>query len=315
MIKVVKYTVNYKNIWNDFIDKSKNQVFMFYRDYMEYHKDRYIDHSLLFFNEKNELVAVLPMTENSTELISHGGLTYGGFISDTSMKQHTMNECFQKLIEYASDNGFNELYYKVIPHIFHKYPAEEDRYSLFINGAQLVRVESATIVSLYRPLKMPKGRKAQISRAKREGVEVKELRTEEEFKTFIELENQVLTKHHSTRAVHTGEELYLLHSRFPNNIRLYVALKENEIIAGTVIFEYEDVVHTQYLAANDIARRIGALDLVIFTVMERYKDSKHWFDFGISTENGGRILNEGLISQKESFGGRTNTYEMWKISL
>ncbi len=38
-------------------------------------------------------------------------------------------------------------------------------------------------------------------------------------------------------------------------------------------------------------------------------------DFGIFTENGGRYLNEGLISQKDSFGGRTNVYQLWKIDI
>jgi len=74
-------------------------------------------------------------------------------------------------------------------------------------------------------------------------------------------------------------------------------------------------VHTQYMAANETAREIGALDLTIATVMETYKDSKDWLDFGISTEDAGHILNEGLISQKEGFGGRTNIYQTWRIII
>ena len=69
------------------------------------------------------------------------------------------------------------------------------------------------------------------------------------------------------------------------------------------------------MAANEIAREIGALDLAIATVIETYKDSKEWLDFGISTEEAGHYLNEGLISQKEGFGGRTNIYQTWTIKL
>ena len=69
------------------------------------------------------------------------------------------------------------------------------------------------------------------------------------------------------------------------------------------------------MAANEIAREIGALDLAVSAVIEKYRDSKRWLDFGISTENGGRYLNDGLISQKEGFGGRTNVYEMWKLNI
>ena len=69
------------------------------------------------------------------------------------------------------------------------------------------------------------------------------------------------------------------------------------------------------MAADDVARQIGALDLTIGTVIDVFKEKKLWLDFGISTEDGGKYLNEGLISQKEGFGGRTNVYEMWKLEI
>lgn len=54
---------------------------------------------------------------------------------------------------------------------------------------------------------------------------------------------------------------------------------------------------------------------MIATIIEKYKQEKMWLDFGISTEHGRIYLNEGLISQKEGFGGRTGVYETWKIDL
>ena len=163
---------------------------------------------------------------------------------------------------------------------------------------------------LKNPLKMPKGRKAQVSRAKREGVVIEK---SDDFETFIDLENAVLAELHNTKAVHTAAELKLLQSRFPDNIQLWVAKYDNEIIAGSLLFIYDDVVHTQYLAANDKAREIGALDLLIKTVMDNFSISHTYFDFGISSENNGMLLNEGLISQKEGFGGRTVCYQTWEV--
>ena len=87
------------------------------------------------------------------------------------------------------------------------------------------------------------------------------------------------------------------------------------MIAGTVLFIYENAIHTQYMAANDTAREIGALDLTISSVIENYKTTKKWLDFGISTEDMGHYLNEGLISQKEGFGGRTNIYQTWRVKI
>lgn len=314
MVTIKRYEDQNRDTWDSFCRASKNPLFMFERNFMEYHKDRFTDHSLLFY-EDDELVAVLPMNEDDNKLYSHAGLTYGGFITNTKMKQHLMNECFDALIEYAVSNGFESILYKAVPHIYHEQPAEEDRYALFRCNAKIAKIEPATVVNLSAPLKMPKGRKAQVSRAKREGVEVRELFEEADYHAFIDLENRVLGEHHGARAVHSGDEMYLLHSRFPEKIHLYGAFLEGEMIAGSVIYEYGQLIHTTYLAASEIARTIGALDLTIVTMLERFKSSKLWFDFGISSEDGGRFMNQGLISQKEGFGGRTNVYDTWLIDL
>lgn len=314
MITIVRYADDMRYLWNQFNRQSKNYLFMFDRDYMDYHKDRFKDHSLLFYDE-DRLIALLPMSEHDIFLVSHGGLTYGGFITDSRMKQHTMNDCFDALISYAKDTGFRELIYKCIPHIYHNQPAEEDRFALFANGAKIEAIDVSTYVSLHNPLKMPKGRKAQISRAIREGVIVQEQSSLEDFNNFINLENAVLKVRHDVHAVHTGEELKKLHDRLPENIHLFAGMRNKKIIAGAIVYEYDQVVHTQYMAADDEARTVGALDLVINTIIEKYKNNKRWLDFGISTEHGKIYLNEGLVAQKEGFGGRTGVYEIWKLKI
>lgn len=314
MVRIEKYSSEKEDIWNRFNKESKNSLFMFDRKYMDYHSDRFKDHSLLFYDE-DKLIAILPLSEHGKELKSHGGLTYGGFITDSKMKQHTMMDCFETFISYAKENGFSKVTYKCIPHIYHNQPAEEDRFALFANGARLNTIDVSTYVNLAAPLKMPKGRKAQISRAKREGVVIEELSSLEDFEVFIDLENTVLNERHEVSAVHTGAELKLLKDRLPENIHLFAAMKDGKMIAGTVVYEYDTVVHTQYMAADDEARTIGALDLAVATVIEKYKNSKKWLDFGISTEHGKIYLNEGLCSQKEGFGGRTGVYEIWELNL
>lgn len=314
MISVVRYNNKRKAEWDQFCKESKNPLFMFNRDYMDYHQDRFVDHSLMFYNG-DKLVALLPLSEKLEILISHGGLTYGGFITSNKMKQSIMNECFTEFISYAQKRNFKKIIYKTIPHIYHVQPAEEDRYSLYINAGELLKIEPTTVINLKEPLKMANLRKRQISKAKREKITVEELNTKEHYDNFIKLLNNVLVSRHNTYAVHTSDELFLLHTRFPDNIRLYGTLLGEELIAGTVVFEYETIVHTQYLAANETARKVGALDLIIENLINKYRETKLWFDFGISTEENGHILNEGLISQKEGFGGRTNIYETFKIDL
>lgn len=305
------YTPADLELWDSFIKSSRMPMFMFERGFMDYHSDRFQDASLLFFHE-GQLMAVLPASKHGCEVRSHGGLTYGGMIYGEKMKQVAMLECFDAMIAFFHEQGIGSITYKTIPHIYHKQPAEDDLYALFVNKARLLKAEPSTVINLKSPYKMPKGRKAQISRAKREGVEIVET---EDFKTFINLENKVLKEKHGTTAVHSADELTLLKGRFPENIRCLAAYLGDELIAGAILFVYDSVVHTQYLAADEKARECGALDLVIATAIDHYKCSHAFFDFGISSEDNGKMLNAGLISQKEGFGGRTNIYSTWELAI
>ncbi len=311
MIKVVKYSPEYRDTWDKFIDNSRTPMFMFNRGYMEYHADRFTDASLLFFDE-DVLVAVMPASIKNDTVSSHGGLTFGGIVSNTKMHQHTMLDIFDAMISYYRNNGVQKIIYKSIPYIYQEYPAQEDLYALFRNNAKILKIEPSCTIDLTKPIKMPKGRHAQIVRARREGVEIVE---STDFYSFIELENAVLNQHHNATAIHTGDELALLASRFPDNIKCWNAKISDKIVGGGILFVYKNIVHTQYLAADDTARTIGALDLMIYTLMEKYRDQKHWFDFGCSTLDGGKILNAGLIAQKEGFGGRVVAHQTWEIEL
>ncbi|HEF9450997.1 TPA: GNAT family N-acetyltransferase, partial [Campylobacter coli] len=290
-MKIKKYNLNSKDIWNNFNKDAKNGLFMFDRNYMDYHSDRFMDNSLMFY-EDEKLIALLPCNVVENILYSHQGLTFGGFIVDENMKQGKMLECFEVLKEYMKENNFKKLIYKSIPYIYHKIPAQEDLYALFRNKAELFRVDCSTTIDLQNVLKMSDLRKRCIKKAQKNKVEIT---SSEDFNIFLILLNSVLQKQHGVNAVHSVEELKLLYSRFPQNIKLFVAKFNGEIIAATLVFIYENLVHTQYLAANEKAREIGALDLLIKTLMDEFAKSKKYFDFGISTENGGEFLNHGLI--------------------
>lgn len=309
-MNVRRYACADKDTWNGFVGASKNSLFMFDRGFMEYHKDRFEDCSLLFY-EGDRLISLLPASVKDGVLTSHAGLTYGGFVTGNEMKQHYMNDCVTSLKAWACENGIREIVYKAVPHIYHRQPAEEDLYSLFCNKAQIEKIEAATVINLSQPLEWEKRRIRMLKKSEKAGVRVEE---SDCFVDFIDMQNFVLTKYHNTKAVHTGAELSLLHERFPEQIKLYVGRYGGEIIAGCVVFVYDNLVHTQYLAANDLAREIGALDFVIFNLIEMYAPTKTWFDFGKSTEGDGTFLNEGLIAQKEGFGGRTVVYQTWRMT-
>ncbi len=312
MVTVIRYTTEKEKEWNEFAARAKNTHFFFNRSYMDYHKDRFQDFSLMIYNDKNNLIALLPANHSDEGLISHGGLTFGGFIVDRRMTAVLMLDIFQAVLHELKMWEFSYWIYKCIPYIYHQYPSEEDLYALIQNNAKLfIRTISSTI---HIPSRYPyqKGRKWMIAKGRKNKIKIRE---SNDFKSFIDLENFVLAKHHGIQAVHTGSELSMLAKRFPNNIKLYIGERDGEMLAGTVIFENGNTVHTQYMANSDEGRNCGALDTVIDHLLHEVYSDRIYFDFGISCENDGSQLNEGLIAQKEGFGARAIIQDIYKLSL
>ena len=310
MIEITKYQPEYKELWNNFIKKSKNGTFMLDRDYMDYHSDRFQDNSLMFFNEKQELIAVIPANITDNVLFSHGGLTYGGVVSDKKMTVQKMLDIFDNLIKKKKKENIKKFVYKRIPWVYYTYPSDEDFYALFRYGASLIRCDISTAIYLPERIKFNERRKRNIKKAIKSDLKFK--RTED-FEQYITILSEVLKIHHNTKPVHTADELRKLAQTFPDNIKLYAAYNSDNMLAGVLIFETETTAHAQYIVNSEEGRNCGALDLVFDKLINEIYTNKKYFDFGISTENQGRYLNEGLISQKQEFGGRGVVYEFYEL--
>ncbi|MDR3024448.1 GNAT family N-acetyltransferase [Chryseobacterium sp.] len=307
--EIIKYNNSYKEIWNSFISASKNGLFFFDRDFMEYHSDRFKDHSILIL-KNNKIVAVLPANESERQIISHGGLTFGSLILSHAVKASEVLEIFSQIKKYYCDLSFNEIIYKAVPSIFHKYPSEEDLYALFRNDANLFRRDISSVIDLSNPIRFSETKRQLVRKCEENKIIVTERTNFEEYWILL---TSVLQKF-DTKPVHTIEEITLLKTKFPENIKLYEAQKDGSILAGIVIFDFGNVIHTQYMAASPEGRKIGALDFINHSLLDKFKDRKY-YSFGISTENQGTYLNEGLIQQKENMGARGIALDFYSIKL
>lgn len=311
-MNIIKYTAQYKNLWNEFVNNSKNSHFFFQRDYMEYHSDRFEDFSLMVFDETNKLIAILPANIKKDILHSHQGLTFGGFLVDDRMKTETMLEIFELLKQFLKEQNIEKIVYKCIPYIYHIKPSEEDRYVLFRNDAKLIRRDVSSTIDLTEQVRYSKGRKWTINKAKKESIETFE---SDDYETFWELLSGVLESNHEAKPVHTLEEITKLANLFPKNIRLFLAKRNEIIVSGALIYENQNIVHTQYLANSEEGRDLGALDFLIDYLIKNIFKNKKYFDFGISNEDAGRYLNTGLIAQKEGFGARAVVHDFYELEI
>ena len=80
-IEVVRYAPEHRAAWDALIDTARNGLFLFRRDYMDYHADRFEDISGIALVD-GAVVAVLPASidQASGLATSHGGLTFGGVV-------------------------------------------------------------------------------------------------------------------------------------------------------------------------------------------------------------------------------------------
>lgn len=311
-MEIRRYRREDKELWNSFVSKARNATFLFDRNYMDYHADRFDDNSFMFYY-KGKLKAVLPANVAGDTLYSHQGLTYGGLLLDKKATVEDVLECFDSLNSWLRENGKSKVVYKALPWIYQQYPSEEDLYALTWKcKAQLISRNIASTIVIDNKLKFAESRKSGIRKALSLNIEVGESNDVDGFWHVLE---DNLGNRYNAKPVHTASEMKLLMSRFPNNIKLYVAKMNGEIVGGTLIYVTPQVVHTQYISASVEGKKHGALDLLFDYIINKVYANCRYFDFGKSTEQGGAYLNEPLIFQKEGFGGRGVCYDWYQWEL
>lgn len=311
MITARRYSIKDKTVWNRFVAGAKNGLFLFDRNYMDYHSDRYPDHSLLFF-ENQTLLALLPANEKNGVLYSHGGLTFGGIICDTRMTTSRMLDVFGVLLAYAKAHRIRSIVYKAIPPIYHQIPAQEDLYALYRNGAVLVGRDIASVVDFTRPLPYHLNTKRLFNTAKRLHLTVAE---SWDYNAYMHIVSSLLSTKYHTKPTHTAQELSKLAEKFPKNIRLFTANVKSALLGGVIVYDYPTVAHCQYIAASDRGKQLGVLNPLFQKLLTHDFINKRYFSFGKSTERLGGYLNTGLIQNKEHYGGRGIVHDTYKLSV
>jgi hypothetical protein len=308
---VKQYAADQRMAWDAFVKGSKNGTFLFYRDYMDYHRERFTDHSLMIF-DGNELVGLVPANLDADgHLASHDGLTYGGLVVSHTARLKDVLGCFHAVLQYLGERQISRWMFKSIPDIYNALPNDETAYALHLLEARLCRRDCAMAVSVKDRVPFSRGIRALIKKAT--GLQIR-ITGETSFQPFWEkvLVPQ-LTARHAAKPVHNLQEITLLAARFPEHIRQFSAYCGEQIIAGVTIYETPAVARAQYAAVTEMGRHAGALAHLFGWLIEHYRD-KNYFDLGTSHENAGRILNHGLLRWKEGLGGRCYVQDYYEIS-
>ncbi|MBD5303333.1 MAG: GNAT family N-acetyltransferase [Bacteroides sp.] len=149
MFSIKRYRSEDRPVWDNFVKEARNATFLFMRDYMDYHADRFTDCSWMIW-KGSRLVALLPanLTPDGT-LHSHQGLTYGGWILPFGHINTTdLLDIFREAIAVWREMGITALDYKPLPSIYCATPSDDAEYALFRLGATLTEANVSSTLPL-----------------------------------------------------------------------------------------------------------------------------------------------------------------------
>lgn len=278
---------------------------------MTYHEERFQDYSLLVFKGKR-LLALLPANRVEDVVYSHQGLSYGGLVLAPRVRFADVALAFKGILQFLESKEISDLHLKQLPSMYCTQPSEEMEYLLFIAKAELTRVDlSSTIFDLETARITSSGRKDGYRKGNNHQLRIEKSTDLSAFWNSILIPQ--LQALHGVAPTHSLEEMQKLQEQFPDKILQYDVYYENRIVGGSTLFITPQVVHTQYIAANDERQKLGTLDFLFFHLIQEEFKHTRYFDFGISNTNQGRKLNNGLLYWKESLGGKAQVHRFYKV--
>ena len=137
-LRIEKYTASHQNEWDRFVENSRNASFLFYRDFMEYHSNRFEDCSFLIY-EAQRLRAIVPANRVEAQVFSHQGLTYGGIVFKNFEKVNRVQEISKAFFTHLENLEIEKFVVKLLPSKYNDFQSQAIDYVLFQHQAKLMR--------------------------------------------------------------------------------------------------------------------------------------------------------------------------------
>jgi hypothetical protein len=306
------YTSEDYAIWNNFVGTAKNATFLFHRDFMEYHSDRFQDFSLLVF-EEDKLVSIIPANCTEDKVYSHSGLTYGGFVLGKAVGENDFRMIYTAVVDFLKTEKKKQLVIKEMLSFYHQ--TETTNFADFFieKGAEIINKKMNLAIDFKSDYTISKSKKKHYKRLQSESLVVKK---EENFETFwAKVLTPLLNEKYNTKPLHSLSEITFLQQKFSHNIEQYSLYCDEEILAGITIFKTQNVVKSQYGATTEKGKKHRALDYLFIHLIEKFGKSFDYFDMGTIDNNSDLGYNEGLFNQKKELGCDLYYQNTYQIAL
>ena len=309
--------------WDAFVRNSVNGTFMQERNFLNYHPaGRFTDCSLLVYDSHDKLSAVIPAAQQrvgeKTVFSSYPGASHGGIVIGQKFKTADALDLVPMLIEHCRSNGFNQIDIKPVPRIYHYRFCDELDFALRYHGFFVSSTELATTLALQgnNPRKPNTGENARrnIRKAAKLGISIKE---SQDYQSYWDILSANLQTRHKAHPTHSLEEIIDLTNRYPQTIKLFAAYYDSEMTGGVLTFLLNSrVINCFYISHNPKYQHLRPLNLLFHELINWGKEKGyHYLDWGISTEDKGKYVNQGLFRFKEGFGGRGVLRETYRYDI
>lgn len=315
-LTVRSYSENDEKQWDDFCAESLQATLLHTRRFISYHKNKFKDASLIIL-DGNKWLGLFPAALSRSDdklVVSHPGLTYGGVLHKGILCGDRMIEALTSIKHHYASLGLVKLLYKTVPIFYHQAPAQDDLYALFRLSAKRIRCDLTSTIDLQYRLPVSERRRRSLKKATNAGVEIVE--GEQYLPVLWDVILNNLQRKHGVEPVHKLSEIQHLAKLFPKNIYCVCGKVNGKVESGTLLFITPTAYHAQYIASSEKGYDVSALDAIFeYCIKTSQKSGVRWFDFGISTEESGMTLNEGLHRFKSEFGAGTVLHEFFELDL
>ena len=312
--------------WDDFVcTKSINGNFLQTRTFLNYHPEgRFIDASLMYYDQKNKLRAVIPAAciniNGQLSFVAHPGSTYGGIVIDKkTCEARRFQTLLDELVLYLARESYTAIDLRFPPNFLwlgNDAPLVEYLLQLngFREGTELTTyIDYATYGD--RTLScFSQGKRTNVNNGLKNGLRFARITEISRAAEFYGMLSENLKKYDS-EPVHTFDELWDLYSnRLQGSTELVGVFDREKLVASGWLFLFANqrAAHTQYLCADSNYNKLSPMTFLYYSLIEYCRElGLSYLSWGVSTEDEGRVLNWGLTESKESFGSSHDVHRRY----
>lgn len=305
MLVLAAYRPQDRHTWDSLVKESPYATFQHQRDYIEYHKTRWIDASF-FLKKGEELIAAIPGNSKENQLYSHQGLSFGGVLWRKGLSMEEKVTYIEDLPSLLSQAGFSSFHWKEVPSLFC------DERHIPMPNALLKKVNKGYFIPNDLDLNSIRKKRRLLKKAEKAALAI--TWDDDLAKFWQEIVQPIFREKFGSKPVHSLQEILQLKAHFPQHIQLVTVYQEKTLLGGIVLFCQGQWWHTQYTCGSSEGLLMGAIDLLMWQILNSAQNQGKTVSLGTALDDQGHF-KASLAEWKKSWGALEIPWASFYIDL